>query len=163
MNGQAVPLEYKFKNADELVHRVHRHEPAITDEPLTILERTARFLVVHKPSAMPCHPTGRYRLNSMLEILKTMGHEDVYLVNRLDRLTSGVLLLPFQKKDAVDLQQKILDFDVTKEYVCRVVGEFPPYTALSLSSFLLLLPSIKCAGQLTSATSGNEQWTSHRQ
>lgn len=63
----------------------------------------------------------------MLEILKVHGYDQLHLVNRLDRLTSGVLLLPFKKADAVDLQKKIIDFDVTKEYICRVIGEFPTY------------------------------------
>ena len=53
------------------------------------------------------------------------GFEQLHMVNRLDRLTSGVMLLPWKKEDAVILQNKIIKFEVTKEYICRVVGEFP--------------------------------------
>jgi len=46
-------------------------------------------------------------------------------VHRLDRLTSGVLVLARTKEAARQLQGQMMEGRTTKEYVCRVVGEFP--------------------------------------
>lgn len=46
-------------------------------------------------------------------------------VHRLDRLTSGVLVLARTKDAARQLQGQMMEGRTTKEYVCRVIGEFP--------------------------------------
>ena len=46
-------------------------------------------------------------------------------VHRLDRLTSGVLVLSRTKVATRNLQAHMTDGRMAKEYVCRVVGEFP--------------------------------------
>jgi len=46
-------------------------------------------------------------------------------VHRLDRLTSGVLIFSRSPSKVTELQEKIQAHEVTKEYVCRVRGEFP--------------------------------------
>lgn len=47
---------------------------------------------------------------------------DIY---RLDRLTSGVLILAKTPEKTRQLEDEIFGKHVQKEYVCRVVGEFP--------------------------------------
>lgn len=47
---------------------------------------------------------------------------DIY---RLDRLTSGVLILGKTAKKTKELEDQVLHRHVYKEYVARVVGEFP--------------------------------------
>ena len=50
--------------------------------------------MINKPSSIPVHPSGRYRFNTILFILaKEYGLNPLYCIHRLDRLTSGVLLL----------------------------------------------------------------------
>ena len=45
--------------------------------------------------------------------------------NRLDRLTSGIMFVGKHKKAAEDFAKKLEGHKVRKEYVARVVGEFP--------------------------------------
>jgi 23S rRNA-/tRNA-specific pseudouridylate synthase len=45
--------------------------------------------------------------------------------NRLDRLTSGVMVVALSKKKSQDLGAAFQGGLVEKEYVARVVGEFP--------------------------------------
>lgn len=47
---------------------------------------------------------------------------DIY---RLDWQTSGVMMLGKTKEKAMILEHQIQNGFVTKEYVCRVQGEFP--------------------------------------
>ena len=46
-------------------------------------------------------------------------------MNRLDRLTSGVMLLALTKDTAQKMWAQLKDRNVLKEYYCRVVGKFP--------------------------------------
>jgi tRNA pseudouridine synthase 9 len=48
-------------------------------------------------------------------------------VNRLDRLTSGLLILPTTAAGARALTDEFFRGDVHKEYVARCLGEFPVY------------------------------------
>ena len=49
----------------------------------------------------------------------------LFLIYRLDRLTSGLLLFGRNPKKAREMEQQIRTRQVQKEYVCRVDGEFP--------------------------------------
>lgn len=46
-------------------------------------------------------------------------------VNRLDRLTSGLMILALSGKAASKLAREFVEGKVKKEYVARVKGKFP--------------------------------------
>ncbi len=48
-------------------------------------------------------------------------------VNRLDRLTSGLMILPLNAKLANTVTQEFMNGQVRKEYVARCNGKFPEY------------------------------------
>lgn len=71
-------------------------------------------------------PTGRYYKNSLTEILVTdFGYPKVYTVNRLDRLTSGCMIIALTSRRAGLLCKEFVDGLVKKEYIARCTGEFP--------------------------------------
>lgn len=70
VNDKQVPLDYRLKNSDRIVHNVHRHEPPVTDQSIDIIAETTDLLVVNKPASIPVHPTGRYRHHSLTHILR---------------------------------------------------------------------------------------------
>ena len=75
---------------------------------------------------MPVHPCGPFRFNSLLFILeKEYQLSDLHVVHRLDRFTSGVLLLAKTTAKARELTDQIMHNQVQKTYVARVQGEFP--------------------------------------
>lgn len=55
------------------------------------------------------------------------GFEKVYTVNRLDRLTSGLMILPLNPALATTLSKEFVNGEVKKEYVARCKGKFPQY------------------------------------
>jgi 23S rRNA-/tRNA-specific pseudouridylate synthase len=91
------------------------------------------------------HASGRYYRNTLVEILKNdFGYDKVYststvfsikksfqldqkclAVNRLDRLTSGLLIIPLTTERARTLTDEFMAGTVRKEYVARCKGEFP--------------------------------------
>ncbi|KNE65366.1 RluA family pseudouridine synthase [Allomyces macrogynus ATCC 38327] len=136
VNHQSVPTTYLLKNNDLITHRNHRHEPPVTSAPITILARTPHFVVVNKPASIPVHPSGRYRHNSVLHIVRrALGTSStdlvgppLYALHRLDRLTSGVLILCSDRARIGKLSKQFAAQVVGKSYLCVVAGEFPAGT-----------------------------------
>lgn len=50
---------------------------------------------------------------------------DATAVNRLDRLTSGLMILGLSSRASRDLAMEFANKEVKKEYVARVKGKFP--------------------------------------
>ncbi|XP_012583966.1 PREDICTED: RNA pseudouridylate synthase domain-containing protein 2 isoform X1 [Condylura cristata] len=119
-------LSIVLKDNDFLRNTVHRHEPPVTAEPISVLAENEEVVVVDKPSSIPVHPCGRFRHNTVIFILgKEHQLKELHPLHRLDRLTSGVLM--FAKTAAVSerIHEQVRDRQLEKEYVCRVEGEFP--------------------------------------
>ena len=115
------------KNGDVVSHTLHRHEPPVTAEPIRTVHEDDDMIVIDKPAGVPVHPAGRYKFNCVIEIMRA---ERSYSfnplpVNRLDRLTSGVMFIGRNGAAAEKLSNKLRGRSVRKEYVARVKGRFP--------------------------------------
>ena len=96
-------------------------------------------------ASQPVHAAGRYFRHTLVEILKSeFGYEKIYsrftrlilpltlntkpvplpAVNRLDRLTSGLMILGLSNKTASELSAEFRDGNIKKEYIARCKGEF---------------------------------------
>jgi 23S rRNA pseudouridine1911/1915/1917 synthase len=61
---------------------------------LPVLYEDEHLFAIAKPAGVPVHPSARYHRNTVVKLLAlARGHEDFTLAHRLDRETSGVLLL----------------------------------------------------------------------
>ncbi|RUO95646.1 pseudouridine synthase, partial [Jimgerdemannia flammicorona] len=145
INDRKVPTDTLIRNQDVIAHNIHRHEPPVTGHPIRIVSKEEEVVVIDKPGSVPAfvaltgnqsesnfvfqpqvHPSGRYRHNTVLHILqKEHGLPKLYPVNRLDRLTSGLMLLALNSNKAQQFEQQMKGRNIRKEYVCRVLGEFP--------------------------------------
>jgi len=107
---------------------VHRHEPPVTSTPVKVLlhDVEREFIVVDKPGSIPVHASGRYLRNTLVGILENdFGYEKAYTVNRLDRLTSGLMIIPLAVERARQLTGEFMAGTVRKVYVARCKGRFP--------------------------------------
>jgi 23S rRNA pseudouridine1911/1915/1917 synthase len=110
---------------------------------LNVIHEDAGLLVVHKPAGLVCHPTkdgemssliGRARLHLVGQASSraaTTGLEEMddgssgaspHLVNRLDRETSGVVLIAKNSQTAGELGKILESRVVEKEYLAIVHG-----------------------------------------
>ncbi|KAL8958851.1 MAG: hypothetical protein Q9183_005756, partial [Haloplaca sp. 2 TL-2023] len=129
VNGKKVPSVHEcVKNGDIISHTLHRHEPPVTAQPIGIVHEDNDMIVINKPAGVPVHPAGRYNYNSIVEIMRAeRGHDwNPLPCNRLDRLTSGVMFIGKHPKAATKFTDQIMARKVKKEYIARVIGEFPP-------------------------------------
>jgi tRNA pseudouridine32 synthase len=128
VNGQVVDEKYKIQNGDCISHAIHRHEPPVSSRPVKIIhhDNESGLVVIDKPAGIPVHAAGRYHQNSIVTILRLEhGFTDISPCNRLDRLTSGVMMLGLNKNIASQIHAQLSQRSVFKEYYCRVTGLFP--------------------------------------
>ena len=82
--------------------------------------------MVSKPCTMPVHPCGKFCANSVVYILaKEAGVRSLFIVHRIDRPTSGLLIMATSSVAAERFSRKLRDRLVQKHYVARVRGRFP--------------------------------------
>lgn len=85
--------------------------------------------MVNKPGSWPIHPGGSYKRNCLLSILRDEYQlPNLHVVHRLDRLTSGLILLAKTKSAAKQHCEAIQGNQVTKVYLAKVAGAFPAAT-----------------------------------
>ncbi|KAI0291309.1 pseudouridine synthase [Russula brevipes] len=128
INGKIAKPDTIVRNGDRIENIVHRHEPPVTSKRVKILheDRDRDFIVIDKPGSIPVHATGRYFYLSLVEILqREFGYAKAYTVNRLDRLTSGLMIIGLSSSRAHTLSREFVQGEVRKEYIARCSGEFP--------------------------------------
>ncbi|ORY15289.1 pseudouridine synthase [Clohesyomyces aquaticus] len=145
VNGKPVPsLTSPVKNGDIISHTIHRHEPPVSAQPVGIVHEDDDLIVINKPAGVPVHPAGRYNFNSVIEIIRAdRGYSFNPLpCNRLDRLTSGIMFIGKHRRAADDFSAQLRDRSVKKEYVTRVVGEFPEGEIVCEKPILQISPKL---------------------
>lgn len=114
----------------------HIHESVVLDVQHDVLYESDELLVVNKPPSIKVHPHGNYNRNTLLYQLTLQSPvQQLYApINRLDRVTSGIVLLSklndsYTNKYAVQISHAIQSHDkIVKTYIARVRGKFPSDT-----------------------------------
>lgn len=95
----------------------------MTEDVLQVLFRDARCAVINKPAGLMAHASGLARGEDdfLLHRLREQFASKVHLVHRLDRATSGCVLVAFDADAASILGKAFMGRDVGKDYlaVCR--------------------------------------------
>jgi RluA family pseudouridine synthase len=124
VNDLPSEADYVLCTGDVIAyHPVSLAEPEVSRD-IRVLFEDEFILAINKPADLPCHPAGRYFKNTVLTILRETCPE-ARLINRLDRETSGVMLIAKNKRTAGKLGKQFERRQVTKEYQVVVEGEFP--------------------------------------
>ena len=129
VSDKKVDTSFVVKGGDVLTHTVHRHEPAVavySNEPphVPIVEDNPDVLVVDKPGTLPIHPCGGYHVQSLMNLLEPQFGK-LYTIHRLDRLTSGLVILGKTSPIAQEWGKAIMNRKCQKVYLARVKGKFP--------------------------------------
>lgn len=91
--------------------------------PISVVWGDERLAVVAKPAGLMVHDSAlaRGETDFMADRLREQFDKPVFLVHRLDRATSGCLLLAFDRDTASALGRSLMSEQFTKDYlaVCR--------------------------------------------
>ncbi len=88
----------------------------------SILYTDGEIIAIHKPQGLPSQATKTQSKNHILAQLNRLGCRSALLVHRLDRDTSGVMLLAKSKSAYKRLSGLFQHRLVKKEYLCWVLG-----------------------------------------
>lgn len=84
------------------------------------------LLVIDKPGNLPCHPAGRYFAHTLWALLgERYGLETCHFISRLDRETSGLLLVARTPEVAAACRKLAERGRLLKIYGVLVEGHFP--------------------------------------
>lgn len=126
-NGLVRPAKAASRVGPEetvVVRYPRRPEPPCRHASLAVLHRDPWLLAVDKPGGVLSHPTDKVLENAATTILaRQFPGERLHLAHRLDRETSGVLLLARAVEAARSLAGRFEGRRVEKEYLALVRGE----------------------------------------
>ncbi|WP_425606085.1 pseudouridine synthase [Lysobacter firmicutimachus] len=97
--------------------------PAAADSALPVLYADEVLAVIDKPAGLMVHDSAlaRGETDFVADRLREQFGRPIFLVHRLDRATSGCLLLAFERETASALGKVLMSREVEKDYlaVCR--------------------------------------------
>jgi pseudouridine synthase, rluA family len=143
VNGEVVKSNYKAQSGDE-VTILQKEEETITIQPenipLDIVFEDDSLIVVNKPSGMVVHSSkGHYSgtlVNALLyhsNSLSDSTSEEIYrpgLVHRIDKDTSGLLVIAKNNDVHQKLAEQIAENKMSREYIAIVDGHFAHETGV---------------------------------
>ena len=126
VNGRAEAPSLILKLGDEVVYEAPESPEPAVDINFTVLFEDEEMLVVNKTGNLPCHPGGCYHDNTLwYQIKDRFGLLKPHLINRLDRETSGIVIVAKTREAARNLSGQFFCRCVEKVYVVIVEGTFP--------------------------------------
>lgn len=136
VNGEPVKASYKVQGGDLLVALLPPEEaPELVAEaiPLDIVYEDGQLLVVNKPAGMVIHPAPGHSHGTLANAvlahcpeLAADGGQRPGIVHRLDRDTSGLIVVAKGEKARRALQRQFKDRQVYKAYWTLLHGHLQP-------------------------------------
>ncbi len=127
VNGQVQKKYHRIiRDSDDVSYKYYKKIPVeITpfEKKLEIIYQGPGFIAVNKPAGMIVHPTGYRETDTLVNAVKAMYPENtIHAINRLDRDTTGIVLVALNSKTAAALVKLMMKRKIHKEYLCLVHG-----------------------------------------
>lgn len=123
VNGRPADAATRLKPKDRVSYTAPRSEPDVATD-IAVLWEDEHILVVNKPAPLPVHSDGVFITNTLINLLRQSTHNPALnLGHRLDRETSGVLVLAKSKAVTARLMAAFDDSGLEKWYLAVARGE----------------------------------------
>lgn len=134
VNGKQVKVSYKVQLGDVITQEaedIKEIELKAQEIPLEILYEDNDIIVVNKPKGMVVHPAVGNLEGTLVNAIMTICKESLSgiggeirpgIVHRLDKDTSGVIIIAKNDKSHIDLSNQIKQHEVEKVYWALVRG-----------------------------------------
>jgi 23S rRNA pseudouridine1911/1915/1917 synthase len=126
--GRRLKASSSVQVGDELViRRPARAEPACPRD-IGVLYRDEHMLVIDKPAGLPVHASAKFYFNTLTRVLaERFPGEPLQIAHRLDRETSGVLVVASGREAGSRLKTAFARKQARKTYLAVVRG-VPPWS-----------------------------------
>ena len=129
VNEMQVRPSRRLKEGELIKFSYQQKAEPDVDKSYSIIYEDQHLYVINKPANLPVHPSGIYNDNTLTSLLKkdrtTSG--SIHLIHRLDRETSGLIILAQNREAAARLHDVFRNSQVHKEYLVLIEGDFPEY------------------------------------
>ena len=134
VNNNPVKPSYILKNGDVIDLALPENKELkikAEDIPLHIIYEDEHLVVVNKPANMIVHPAGKIRSGTLVNALLYHCQDSLSgiggvirpgIVHRLDKNTSGLMVVAKNDFAHLNLSRQIKDHQVTKKYIALVHG-----------------------------------------
>lgn len=134
VNGRKVKVSYKVQNDDKITIEEEKPKEISLEAqniPINVLYEDNDIIVVNKPKGMVVHPANGNLdgtlVNAIMAICKDSlsgigGEIRPGIVHRLDKDTSGVIVIAKNDKAHINLSEQIKNHEVEKIYIALVKG-----------------------------------------
>jgi RluA family pseudouridine synthase len=121
VNGATVAIAHAVQKNDAVEYTIWHAEPPV-DDHYDVLFEDEHYLAVSKSGNIPVHACGIYIVNTLISRLRAVYGPKLNLAHRLDRETSGVVMLA-KHRDANRLLAGMFERgEVEKRYLAVVYG-----------------------------------------
>lgn len=124
VNQAPVDPEHRVNKDDTIQYLIWHAEPAV-DDAYDVLYEDEWLVVVGKSGNIPVHACGVYITHTLIARLKEDFDQKLNLAHRLDRETSGVVVLCKDRESNRRLAGMFARGEVEKSYLAVVYGEVP--------------------------------------
>jgi 23S rRNA pseudouridine1911/1915/1917 synthase len=139
VNDKPIKNNYKIKGGDKVIiyDTTHHENSEVTpqDIPLNIIYEDDDLFIVNKPVGMVAHPgsgnpdktlinAAAFHLQKTNPLLEEHELPRYGLVHRIDKNTSGLMVMAKNKQSMSDLAKQFFDHTVHRRYVALVWGNF---------------------------------------
>lgn len=129
VNNEEVNTAHNVKSGDKIIISFNdftQKDEILYDHPLDILYMNDDFMVVNKESGLNTIPSKsepvKSLYNAVYTYLKKLGRlETIHIITRLDKDTSGLVLIALNKKAALIMNKN--HYEMNKLYYAKVKGE----------------------------------------
>lgn len=134
VNGKDTKHSYKLKLNDEIeitIPEAKEIDLKAQDIPLNVIYEDNDIIVINKPKGMVVHPANgnpdRTLVNAVMNLCKNSlsgigGEIRPGIVHRLDKDTSGAIIVAKNDKAHINLSQQLKNHEVKKTYLALVRG-----------------------------------------
>ena len=129
LNGRPAKPASRIPRDSTVTYDIGEFEEKKVNRDYSVLYEDDALLVVNKPADIPVHTSGKYFTNTLIKLLRDEYQTmDLHLINRLDRETSGIILLGKTVEACKVCGSQFRHKTVQKTYIAYVFGEIPADT-----------------------------------
>lgn len=127
INDRKAEINYLLCLNDEISFSISDFIEPEVDKNFSVVYEDEFLFAVNKPGNLPVHPAGRYRKNNLTTLLaeSNFNTDEIFIINRLDRETSGIVLFGKSSEAASKLGKLFETGKIQKTYISYVEGFFP--------------------------------------
>jgi 23S rRNA pseudouridine1911/1915/1917 synthase len=128
VNDKLVVSSYKLKHGDNIVFEFEKEKTIIQINPenikLDIVYEDNDIVIINKQSGIVVHPSYGHASGTLLNALvaHSSGRYIPYLVHRLDKDTSGIIIFAKNEKSKISISKQLQNRAVKKIYYTAVKG-----------------------------------------